>query len=402
MIFVLSRVTIVFVLIVNAVWAIPSVLLIRIIRPFVFIRIGTLYASRIGHFVGDASFYLADQSLRLGKCRVIDLIWLPEKTCNAHWAKMVKRQLYVKSWVRFLDRFNKLIPGGKAHELTWPSFESVDSYNVFSQTKERFKFTLEEEEEAKLWLVRRGWREGEPFICLLVRDSAYLSSYSMSCEGFAENWRYHDYRDSDIDTYEDAIHGLLSRGYWVIRMGKAMHKPLSLKHQKLIDYPFLHDKNDLMDIWLSINCFFFISTASGLDTIPCVYGRPVVFVNALPISAGIFWANRIWVPKHLLWQNSGKYLTLREHFNYSYGRAEEYVKVGIVINDLSDSEITAAVLECEQRTKGRWDECDKDIERQARYLNALRNYSRLKNMEIHPEARAGSAWLQSVEGALNY
>ena len=40
---------------INGVWAVPAVLLIRSLRPIVFIRMGTLESRRIGHFVADGA-----------------------------------------------------------------------------------------------------------------------------------------------------------------------------------------------------------------------------------------------------------------------------------------------------------------------------------------------------------
>lgn len=387
----------------NAVWAVPAVLFIRIARPLVHVRMGTFWESRIGHFVVDPSIFLVRHHLKLAKERTIDLFWFPERTCNEQWAKMVRRQLFVRWWVRYLVGFNKLIPGGASHDLPRPSATSSSTYNILARAEVCFKFTLEEEETAKAWLRRRGWRDGERFVCLLVRDSAYLSSHPLNSNGDGERWSYHNYRDSDIDTYVEAIRALVDRGYWVIRMGKIMHKRLSLQHQRVIDYPFVDDQDDLMDIWLSVNCYFFISTASGPDSIPCIYGKPVVFVNALPLVLGVFWANRIWVPKHLRWQDSGNPLTLKEHCQHCYGQATEYEQARIAIMDLSPSEITAAVLECEQHTAGTWVETDEGRDRQRRYWDTLRscpNFCSANNSnDIHPQARAGSAWLASVGDA---
>ena len=44
----------------NAVWAVPAVILIRLLRRFHYFSIGTVDSSRVGAFVGDAIlFFLA-------------------------------------------------------------------------------------------------------------------------------------------------------------------------------------------------------------------------------------------------------------------------------------------------------------------------------------------------------
>jgi putative glycosyltransferase (TIGR04372 family) len=284
--------------------------------------------------------------------------------------------------------------------MALPSHTASGFDNILLKARVNFKFTPEEEGEAKAWLRLRGWKDQEPFVCLLARDSAYLTPTQ---EHLKNDFNYHNYRDSDIDTYNEAIQALLDKGYWVIRLGKVMHKPLSLDHPKVIDYPFVNDQKDLMDIWLPANCLFFISTSSGSVHVAGVYKRPIVFVNALPLVFGFFWANRIWVPKHLLWEDTHQPLTLKEHCEHSYGFAKNYQEAKIIIKDLSSAEITDAVMECEQRTVGTWVETEEDKARQRLFWDVLSTcpkfYNSTNSDYVHPEARAGKAWLASMTDA---
>jgi len=42
-----------------SVWAIPCVLIIRLLRPIILIRIGTFFSGRIGHFAIDSGMQWA-------------------------------------------------------------------------------------------------------------------------------------------------------------------------------------------------------------------------------------------------------------------------------------------------------------------------------------------------------
>jgi putative glycosyltransferase (TIGR04372 family) len=385
---------------INATWAIPVVLVIRAIRPWVHVRMAMFATSRIGHFVADAAILLARRSLEPPGTRTIDVFWIRTPTCNDQWARMVRRQLFVRWWVRYVATFNKLIPGGAVHELELPSLSgNRAAYNPLRLSPARFTFTPDEDQRAKAWLKRRGWRDGEKFICLQVRDSAYLSTHPLHSPAGKGHWDYHDYRDSDIDTYVEAVQALVDRGYWVIRMGKVVHKRLPLDHQRVIDYPFAPDQDDLLDIWLSVHCHLFVSTSTGIDVIPWAYGQPPgVYVNALPLLSCASQVNNIWVPKHLRWKDSGAYLTLREHCEHPHGSEAQYEQAGIVIECLTPSEIAAAVLEGEQRLTGTWIETEADRDRQGRCWDVLRScpgFLRLHDY-IHPEARFGCAWLKSM------
>ena len=81
----------------NGLWAIPMVLIIRLIRPVVLIRVGTLFSGRIGHFGMDAGMQWAEQQNH--NQRIIDLYWLEEPISNKQWATMVCRNFLTFSWV---------------------------------------------------------------------------------------------------------------------------------------------------------------------------------------------------------------------------------------------------------------------------------------------------------------
>ena len=66
----------------------------------------------------------------------------------------------------------------------------------------KVKFSNNENKLGLNYLKSKGWKEGEPFICLLVRDNSYLNSIS------SNNWSYHAYRDSDVNDYELSVNHL--------------------------------------------------------------------------------------------------------------------------------------------------------------------------------------------------
>ena len=43
------------------IFAIPMILLIRLIRPWILIRLGSISSQRIGHFAGDVEVYLCEK-----------------------------------------------------------------------------------------------------------------------------------------------------------------------------------------------------------------------------------------------------------------------------------------------------------------------------------------------------
>ncbi len=173
-----------------------------------------------------------------------------------------------------------------------------------------------------------------------------------------KNSEYHNYRDSDIDTYKEAALALAKRGYWVFRMGKVVHKPFKADHPRILDYAASEHRSDFLDIWLMANCYFCISSGTGLDEMARIFRRPAVYVSYLPTSNLVTYDHVITTPKHLLWQEMNKRLTLSEHLFHSYSRTEEYEDAKIKVQDLSPEEILQAVLEIENRLKGSWEETE--------------------------------------------
>lgn len=385
---------------IHSVWAIPLIVFIRVMRPWWHIRMGTLIAERSGHFVFDAAYYFTLAKQAKAKLHATFLFWFPNATANAQWARMVRRNLTARWWVRYLIFFNRAIPGGQLHELPG-THGSRDVSGIIARSTSSLAFEQEEDEKARRWLRRRGWRDDEPFVGLLVRDSAYLSSHPLHASTARGHLGRHDHRDSDIATYTEAVRWLADRGYWIIRMGKTAHHPLEAARSRIVDYPFMNDQDDLYDIWLAANCRFFISTGTGIDSIPTAYRQPVVYVNYIPLNHICSYARNITVPKRLRWQHSGKALTLREQLQHGYLGAANYEAAGIAVENLTCGEISAAVMECEHRLTGQWQESDASRRRQARFweiLAASPEYHKLHGY-IHPESRAGSDWLESMGDA---
>ena len=369
----------------------------RIMRPLILIRLSSIRNDRIGSFCPDSSYLFATKPTNRWPPLTFDWYFFSGISCNHQWERMVKRKLFVHNWVRYLNFINRWIPGGFSHVRPAPLYRPFDG--IFQSEVPRFEFSSQESDRALQWMRSLGWKIGQPFVCLQVRDSAYLAAVSSALGEKPDYWDYHSYRNSDIDNYREAIHYLIERNYWVFRMGKVVEKPLLIGHKKFIDYPYLSNHDDLMDIWLTRNCSIFISTGSGLDNLPVVYKKPsTLIVNALPFRDLCSWHWTTWTPKHLVWRSSRKYLTLAEHVLHSYGRTSDYESRGILVTDLVSAEIKNAVIEHEQRICGQWQDTDEDIRLQALFwakFSSTLNFHKYHRW-IHPEARAGAFYLRKM------
>jgi len=244
-------------------------------------------------------------------------------------------------------------------------------------------------------LRKYGWRDGEKFVCLLVRDEAYLAHTLKQSEGY---WKYHAYRDTNIADYELATLWLAEQGIWVLRMGKIMKEPLKTIHPKIIDYAFGIDKSDFLDVWLFANCYFCISTGSGPDSISDIFRRPMLLLNYLPLRDMYSWSNATHLPRPLFWKATGNQLSLSEYLTNAYFKNDDYHRAGIIIKNLPSEVIRKAVQEMIFRLQGVWRDRVEDLKMHQLFWKLLRkcpDYHKIHGY-IHPEAKVGTVWFRTI------
>jgi len=374
--------------------AVPVVLFLRLIRPWVLFRFGCINSEIIGACVYDSEYYLTEREVE--KEKAIDCLYFQSKYHpNEQWARMVRRHLRINPVFRYLDTANQVIPGGEIHHKVVCVTRSRDIKGYLARTDPHIIFNSEEDTRGRQFLNKLGLVPSDRFVCLIVRDSAYKEKFQTTGTPFGKNkdWSYHNYRDSDIDTYEDAAMALAEKGYWVIRMGKVVHKPLKADHTCIIDYANTKFRSDFLDIWLMANCFFCISgSCTGLDEVPRIFRRPAVYVNFLPLQLLVTYDHVMSVPKHLVWQETNKQLTLSEYLNHSYHYSKQYEDAKISVKDLTAEEICQAVMEQEAKLTGKWHRSDADQQYQDRFWKIFKSHPDFgkNNGKIHSQARIGT------------
>jgi len=363
------------------------------------VRFGYFTADRIGHFAFDLEYYLSERYGLGDRNKFVDLFFLMREPANRQLALMAGRQLRISAFVEFLFRANQLLPG-KAEFEVLPSrmiTASRDKKGVFDKTPIQLTFTEEEQTRGYEYLKKIGCNDLKKVVCLVVRDSAYLDSLQVE-----RDWSYHAFRDTDIDDYREVSVTLAEEGYWVLRMGKRVHRPLSAEHPRVVDYACSHDQCDFLDVWLMANCFFAISTGQGLDSVADIFRRPQVFVNYLPLMDLEAWGRYLTVPKILSWSNSGRPLTLAEQISHSSVNAHYYEENGIDIRDLSPTEITDAVLELEVRLTGKWQSDEDEFRLHKRFWGCMKAHPDFSKYHgwIHPDAQVGTRYLIEAQAYL--
>lgn len=382
-------------------FAVPAVLIVRSLQPLAVIRFGPLHSRRIGHFAVNTEIYLCERDAGMHSKRTYDIFYYLNPVSNYQLKKMWDRVLHVSQFSNFIhlvDRLNRLLPGYESHVIPMPLKKCRDINGFFSRMPPHLFFTAEEERQGREALRKIGIPEEASFICFIARDSLYLNTMYPSY-----NWSYHDYRDSTVGNYISAAEELVRRGYFTIRMGAIVKESLNTTNPMIIDYATKH-RDDFLDIYLSAKCVFYIASNSGLDEIPAIFRRPIVCVNYIPLEYVPTWNPvRLFILKKLWLRKEGRFLTFREILNLGISRwvgrfgGEKYEQFGIDIMENTPEEITAVVVEMDERLKGTWQMSEEDEELQRRF------WSLFKQSELHGkiETRIGAEFLRQNRELLN-
>ena len=377
------------------IFALPFVVFIRILRPFFLIRVGVINNGVFGHFTFEPEYYLSKKVK--SKTASLDLFFFRSlKSPNRQWVKMVKRNIHVNLFVRYLYKVNNLFPGGEHHVVNIVDSGSRDTNNLFHDVKQQIKLLSDEELYAEECLKEFGFKKNDKFVCIIARDSAYKDKINSR-----RDWSYHNYRDSDIDNYKDAAFQLANLGYFVFRIGNIVEKEFNVDHNRVIDYASSNVRSDLLDIYLVSKCAFIINGESGISSLAMSCRVPIAFVNLSAIEYILTSnTNIISIPKKMWLRKEERYLSFDEIFKKGIGRflhSDEYEELGIDLIENTPKEISELAMEMHASISGVSRVTMEDEVLQKKF------WSLLPKSELHGYpilARIGSSYLKNNQNLL--
>lgn len=334
---------------------------------------------------------------------------------NLHWFKMWKRSLIVlpfSSIWKYTIIINKFFPGYEKFQKTEyiallnPYYAKKNKALINSLKDDVFDKLINIKESVvnlkkkdtnicKNYLQKIGTSDYN-FVCFHARDSFFLNKYNKN----NRDWSYHDFRDSNIESYFPAIEEMSNKNILFFRMGLGTKNKLKYSNSKVIDYANSSDRSDLLDIYLSSKCFFFIGSESGITILPETFNRPIVYLNWPGIdNTQAFANNSIFIPRKFYSNKYNRFLTFKEvmelnfhdKFNSAYLR-----KLNIKLIDNTSQEIVEAVLEIHSRLTGKWQLNKEDEDLQNKFWSLFK-YKFLKS----PTFRIGCSFLRNNQSLLN-
>mgnify|MGYP001215022705 CR=1 FL=1 len=268
----------------------PLSLLIAIfvmaLRPFFIIRFCFIPDVRVGHLLHDIAVYLIERDLqKKNKTKLpFDVFCFgdPKFTSNNFIKEKWSKKLFVVTphivipVKKILKLFCEILNYKNFHEIYLASNSSYNTniLNLVNNSSYLLEFSDMEKKKGELILQKLGIPKGEKYILLIIRDVNYLKTI------FPNNdWSYWDYRNQNIENFLELINDLVNKGYYVVRLGKNVSKELSLKHPKIIDYPYSDHTSDFFDIYLCANCYFCITTDTGINFACKIFNRPMLGIE---------------------------------------------------------------------------------------------------------------------------
>ena len=295
-------------------FSVPTIALLWVLKPFIWIKVGGLIYERIGHLALNTDLFLRRRQLGIYPDRPFYCFF-----CNSN--NVANRQL--------LDMWKRVIPVCESRVLSWLYYGMLpilnktpfylelpinsNEYYEFNNAKPSLYFTPEEMNKGRNILHKLNVDfEKEKFVCIFARDDAYLRQTFPQNKYFTP-WDYHDARNADINNLVETAKYLISKGFVVIRVGSIVKKPINFFHKKLIDYPYSTHQSDFMDIFLMVNCEFVISSGfSGLTDVAAISDTPMLVVNIGEFGYSPFTKNCLYIPKKYKYLNTDNYLHFKD------------------------------------------------------------------------------------------
>ena len=375
----------------------PLIIIIRLIRPWLLIRWHGLASSRIGHIAINSELYSCKREAKIDQPSQahIDIFFLKDKyVCNKQLVKMLRRDLMILPAfllvpLFYINRFfNLFIKGGFHHEININLNIDRDIHNIMDKFDPHISFTEQEKLRGKKILYEFGIPKNAKFVCLVVRDSAYLDRYK---DRTLKDFSYHNYRDGNVDNFLLAAEELANRGYYVFRMGVKVKKPLNSSNPKIIDYANSKLRSDFMDIYLCAHCTFSITTACGIDAVITVFRKPIAFIQVPFGHMQVQCKNDLLMTKHHFDKKNNKNLTISEIFSSNVALSffsKEYEENNVELKENTPKEIRELAIEMEERVSGNWKETEKDLLLQKKFWEIFErnmknlNFQNYKNPEL--------------------
>lgn len=332
--------------------AVPTVLILWVLKPIFWLKVGRLSNTRIGHLALNTDLFLRRRQLNIYPdgpfyCFICDPIQLANRQLLIMWKRLLPICESRALNLVFLGMYPILKRTPFYQDLPMNSNE----YYEFNNAKPSLYFTPDEIEKGRKLLNQMNVDlDRDKFVCIFTRDDAYLKNFAPH-----NNWDYHNNaRNSDIDSLIKTAKYLIGKGFVVIRVGSIVNKPINFSHEKMIDYPYSRHRNAFLDIFLIAYCKFIVSGGlSGICSAATIFDTPILTVNLAECGYLPFTKNCLYTPKKYKHSKTGDYLRFKDAVKLGRFWLNPTAS-GLDIEEASSQEILEATQEMLARVEGKF------------------------------------------------
>ena len=246
-------------------------LIFFIVRIFFSANINFIDSTRIGHFVIQGCLYT--ELLKNKKKNSIYLCYFSANVSNNFLFYKFKKKIkvadnyFVISVIAFQHLLDFMGISSKISDIKLTNKSKFWKWDLIKHNTINFT-NIEKTKGSKILKDKLNINLKDKYVCLIVRDDAYLNDKNSD----------HHYRNFNIDIFDLAAKELIRLGYKVVRMGKKVRKEIKLKNSNYIDYANSSHRSDFLDFFLIKNCAYVVSNVTGPDNIATIFKKPICFI----------------------------------------------------------------------------------------------------------------------------
>ena len=328
----------------------PILIVLLFLRIFFRFNIIELETRKIGHFSLSVEIFLCEVLNKKVNNKIF-YIWFPNREISNNflfkkWSEIIYLgpRIILEKIFNLSNKYSLLGNLFLSEYRHWKTPDNIignwqtsDIHNVLEISKPRISFSNSEEQLGLKFLKNIGF-ENKKYMCFFSRTSCYHNDPP-------------SIRNASIYTQLKSIEEICKKDFAAIRMSRLdLNNPLNSKNPRIYDYAYSDNKSDFLDIYLLFHCSYMVSTSSGIDSIPKINRKKVLYLNFVDIAHSyLLNYTPIILPKKIINFISKKIVPFREVFKKDllnpHNTKKKLNDLGYDYLDNSENEIYSAINE---------------------------------------------------------
>ena len=329
--------------------------ILKLIKIFYNYKVCLMRTDRLGHLsnntqlffirhkrnlIEDTNYYLIAPSINSSKIANKDLLLLHiEYTKNLHNVRII-----TSSFFYYLFFYSQ---GFLNDKRFFSPLEYKSNEVEFSLQEQTVSFTNKQQVYGDDILLKMNITQNDKLVCIYTRDSSFLENIDNSVD-----WSYHDYRNTNIESYLKTIKFLISKGYKVVRIGSEYSKSLNYINNNFIEYNLSSYKSGFMDLYMPYMASFIIGCKSGATDLSLLFNKPILVTDLTTFVEAPLGKKDLFIQKKIIDLNKNivpfKELVENEKF-YTNDGNKMHSLYGLSYIDNTEDEILEATIEMHSR-----------------------------------------------------